>query len=276
MMFFIRTCLFAALFLWFPSAFKRWTHAFRLEKCKVFWEYRLDWQTPKADSEVQNILAEPFHYLGKGAQSYVFVSASEKYVLKLFRFNSTKMPYGQNLAIAFRQLLGLRPKHFLPLDIKVPKTFSSCRFAYEQAPHLTGVVWAHLNLGKTDLAPIVVRDRLGIKHRIDPAQYRFVLQRKAQPFCQALKEAKNPIPLIDSYLSLLQELAKIGLANLDPNMGKNFGVIDGKVVEIDFGNFSLDPELAAQDPARFRARLVNWLKQHRPEALSYAEQLLRN
>ena len=264
-MVFVRLLLLCALFLWFPSAWKRWTHAFRLAKCAVEWPYRLDWEAPEPDDAICAILQEPFTYLDKGAQSYVFLSADQKYVLKLFRFDSCRIPLGQRLVRLARKWAHLREKHFLPLEVKVPKTFDSCSLSYHLAPDLTGVIWVHLNPRPIKVPFIRVIDRLKVSHRIDPAIYRFVIQKKAKPFLQVLRDAPDPLPYVRSYFSLLSKLSKLGLANLDPNMGKNFGFIDGEAVEIDFGNFAFNHTLAAQDPEQFSKRLIRWLKQHRPD-----------
>ena len=264
-MIFIRLLLLSSFVLWFPSAWKRWTHAFRLEKCALKWPVSPDWETPDPDHTICKILEQPFTYLSKGAQSYVFLSADQKYVLKLFRFDNCRIPLGQQFARYLRNRLHLREKYVLPFREKVPKTLMSCKLAYDLAPHLTGVVWVHLNPRRRNLPMISVRDRLGRLHCIDPAFYRFALQKKAQTLLSVLRKEPNLAPWIHSYQSLLSELSRLGLANLDPNMGKNFGFIDGKAVEIDFGNFTLDFSLAAKDPEHFSKRLLRWLERHRPD-----------
>jgi hypothetical protein len=268
----LRILVLSAVFLWFPSAFKRWTHGFRLHKCAISWPNNPAWDTPEPDDAVRKILKEKFTYFNKGAQSYVFLSADQKYVLKLFRFDACRIPFGQTITRKVRKWIKFPGKHFTPLDIKVPKTFTSCKLSYDLAPDLTGVICVHLNPAPSDLPPIRVKDRLGMTHRIDPAKYRFVLQRKADPLLPTLLHAKDPAPLLDSYLALLSELSDRGLANLDRTMGRNFGFIEGQAVELDFGNFALDPSRARHDPAHFSNRLMKWLKKHRPDTVAHMEE----
>ncbi|MBI3237041.1 MAG: hypothetical protein HYZ48_05010, partial [Chlamydiales bacterium] len=51
-----------------------------------------EWETPPPDVDLSCILDQPFHYLTKGAQSYVFVSADDRYVLKFFRIYHLTAP----------------------------------------------------------------------------------------------------------------------------------------------------------------------------------------
>jgi hypothetical protein len=266
-----RLLLISAIFLWFPSAYKRWTHSFRPAKCILSWPYNPDWDA-EPDASIRDILKEPFTYLSKGAQSYVFLSNDQKYVLKLFRFDACRIQLGQKLKKKFRKWTGMRGKHELPLDVKARKTLSSCKISYDLASDLTGVVWVHLNPQPTDLPMISLKDRLGRTHRIDPSKYRFALQKKADSFLQTILKAEDPAPLIDSYLSLISKLSERGIANLDPTMGRNFGFIDGQAIEIDFGNFALDSSRAERDRIHFEKRLVKWLEKKRPDAAGYVQE----
>ncbi len=266
-----RVLAIATLFLWFPSAFKRWTHGFRLSKCQIEWPYQPSWESSQPSSSIRKVLAGEFTYLNKGAQSYVFLSGDGEYVLKLFRFDNCRMPLGRRTVRAIRKWVALSEKHFLPLDARAKKTFTSCQLSQDLVPHLTGVIWTHLNPKPTDLPSLLIRDRLGRRHLVDPAKYRFVLQRRAEPFLATLLKVDDFAPYLDSYVALLNELSEWGLANLDRTMGKNFGFIEGKAVEIDFGNFSLNSTLARNDPVHFSKRLIRWLRKHRPEAADYLE-----
>ena len=258
----MRYLLFVSLCLWFPTAYKRWTHAFRLGKCAIDWEYNAAWET-KPVSGIEEALAQPFTYLDKGAQSYVFISQDRRYVLKLFRFDACRVPFGQRAVRFARQFFGLREKHFLGFREKVEKNFASCKISVDLIPHLTGVVFAHLNPKPSSLPIICVRDRLGLSHKIDPANMRFVLQKTAHSFRKTLQESEDPTAFIASYVSLLQELAKLGVANLDCTMGKNFGFLDGCAIVIDIGNFAMDPELAEANVAHFTSALQTWLEKIR-------------
>lgn len=254
-----------AVSLWFPSAYKRWTHPFRLAKCLVEWPFTPEWEIdpPENMEEIRSVLSEPFSYLAKGAQSYVFLSQNEKYVLKLFRYDTCKLPVDERTV---RRWIGAREKHFLPTDVKIEKNFTSCKLAYSLAQKQTEVVFVHLN-PKSGLPILTLKDRLGRVHKIDPKAIRFALQKKGEPFIQTLyAHRENLQPFIDSYLTLLHELGDLGLVNLDPTMGRNFGFIDGRAIQMDFGNFVYRPERASADTVHFEQQLKQWLKKRIPEA----------
>lgn len=254
---------------WFPIAFKRWTHAFRPAKCSIDWPHVPEWEIPPLkDEKKQEILAtlsEPFSYFSKGSQCYVFLSKNQKYVLKLFRYDHCRIPFAQNWIRQAKKWMKIRDKHFLPTNSKIVKNFTSCKLAYDHAQKQTGVVFVHLN-PKKGLPILTLKDRLGRIHKIDPALYRFALQKKAEPFLKTLYDHKQDIaPYFRSYLTLLEDLASLGLVNLDHKMKCNFGFLDGRVVLIDFGNFVYSPERAKDEIAHFQLQLVEWLKLRIPD-----------
>lgn len=257
--------IFLALFLcmttlWIPVTYKRISHPFRHAKCYVNWPYVQEWET-KADEAVIGLLQQPFSYLGKGKQSYVFESRDQKVVLKLFRFDLNKAPFGQLAVKKMRHWFGLRQKHDLPAAYKIVKNFNSCHWVYKLAKEQTGVIFAHLN-PKPGLPMIRLKDRLGKSHTVDPNKYRFVLQKKAIPLLTALRNASDTAPIIENFSKLLCEMADLGLANLDPTMGKNFGVLGGRVILMDIGNCAYVPEKAGEQIKYYEGRLQAWVEKN--------------
>src|SRR5689334_8640410 len=72
--------------------------------------------------EVVSILEQPFHYLAKGGQSYVFGSSDGKYVLKLFRFDACLLPYAREWGAKWAKWRGQKPRHFIPTMERAAKT----------------------------------------------------------------------------------------------------------------------------------------------------------
>lgn len=257
----LRVWFLVFIVLWFPSALKRWTHSFRPAKCLIEWPFVAEWETEPLREELAEVLNAPFSYLGKGTQSYVFLSQDGEYVLKLFRFDGCKMQLGHRWMTALKGCFGIEDKDpIVSIDRKIEKNFSSCKLAYSLAKEQTGLVYVHLNPKNSKLPPLKLKDKLGIPHTIDPSKYRFVLQRRAEKFfAKMLKEPEKREELIRSYLTLLDEIAALGLVNLDPTVARNFGVLDGKVVLIDVGNFIYWPELAEKEKGPFKEGLRKWL-----------------
>lgn len=241
---------------WVPTAYRRSTHAFRPAKCQIEWPFVAEWETPPLeDPELLSVLQAPFTYLAKGAQSYVFLSENGQYVLKLFRYDTCRMPLGRIFATKICHWTGMKPKHFVPAVEKIPFTFNSCLLAYKLAQKQTGLAYVHLN-PKEGLPILNLVDRLGRKHQIDPAHYRFALQHKAEILDGRSEEVTH------SFYQLLNELGEKGLVNTDPKLRRNFGSLNGRVVVIDFGNLIYNPDQAKEQVALFEKKLHKWKEKH--------------
>ncbi len=243
-------------------AFKQWTDGFRPAKCLIEWPFISEWEiSSPIDREILSVLNEPFSYFAKGNQSFVFLSRNGKYVLKLFYYNPCCTPFGEKWEKQIRKWIGAKPKRHLPNRKNIVNNFTSCHLAYRLAQKQTGLVFVHLNPKKNDLPILKVKDRWGRTHPIDPARYRFALQRKVEPLAKTLLSYRENIqPWIESYLTLLQELKDLGLVNLDPKIGSNFGTLEGRVVQIDIGNFNYCPEKAAENMTLFQRKFQEWLE----------------
>jgi len=244
-----------------PGAYKRAVHPFRIEKCNIEVPYHSEWDIPQEREKIEGIFSAPFTYFSKGKQSYVFLSQDQKYVLKLFRFDTCRMPLGQKTVRMISEWFGLPVKEIKrTFEADAVKTFLSCYLSYTVAKDQTGVVFVYLNPQKGKFPDFIVKDRMGISYKVDAGRYRFVVQRKADPFLKTLECAENREPLIDSYRTLLEELQSLGLSNEDPKLSDNFGVLDGKVVAVDIGNFIPMKVYPKGEVNRFKDRLEKWLE----------------
>ncbi len=249
--------------LWLPGAYKRTVHPFRMEKCNIEVASNPKWEIPASDDieKIEGIFSAPFTYFSKGKQSYVFLSHDKKYVLKLFRFDTCRMQLGQKMIrILKKKFLNKEKEIKRTVKASAIKTFNSSYLCYTSARDLTGVVFVHLNPQKEKFPDLIVKDRLGFSHKVDAGRYRFVLQRKADPLLKTLARSEHPEELIDSYRTLLEEFRSRGMTNEDPKLSDNFGVLDGKVVSVDIGNFSYTSNFPEDEVAGFMKHLNDWLK----------------
>ena len=106
--------------------------------------------------------------------------------------------------------------------------------------------------------------------------FRFVLQKRADLLSQSLMQAyllhdqKRFFNLIDQLNALLNRRIRCGIMNTDPTLFENFGVIGGRPVEIDFGNFVYCPEIIDQkrsqeEKARYTDQLIKWVERSVPQ-----------
>lgn len=224
---------------------------------------------PPPGEEILEILNQPFFYFSKGNQSTVFQSQDGKYVLKLFRYRRSIFPTMHMLKNWYKH----NPKQ--NFQTKIHKTFNAAHLAYNEGREFTQVLYCHLNLteGKLPIITLKVGKRT---YQLALDRYRFALQKKADPFKTTLLSArKNPEEmhrLIQSFVSLLIKRSDKNIRNSDPNLGPNFGFLNGEAVEIDFGNYQkISPNLQKQQEeiSHFLISLEQWIAKSAPEHLDF-------
>ncbi len=215
-----------------------------------------------SDEEVRAILAQPFRYLNKGAQSYVFASQDGRYVLKIFRFDQ-------------RHLLRKKPSK-RPFEQKIVQFFQGCLLAGTAASEETGILYLHLNPRDEHLPILRAKGPLGQPLSLPLDQYRFALQKKAIPLDRGLFAAKREGRLserIEEIVSLLETRIKKGIGNTDPSLWRNFGFLEDRAIEFDFGNYIARPDLSEPKKAkaeleRYARHLRTWLEKNAPDLLT--------
>ncbi len=276
---FIRTIA-AILFIWAIS----WlcdlaTAGFRVYEILSVMPNQERWETaPLALKERDELLDQPFYFLGNGEQFYAFLGRDQKTVLKFFRHDH----------LSPRQLI-----RYLPLTQSIKTSllshksrsdlsplFDSTKLAYDNLREETAFIALHLNKTRACFKPVEIFDKLGIRHQIDLDATEFVLQRRAEPFCSAIDRnmQNNDIDAakqqIHSLITVIKKQCQKGITNTDAAFKRNFGSLNGSAVVLDMGSFLKDERV--KDPAgeraeleRLTARLQRWLKKHHPELLEY-------
>ena len=259
---FLKLILIAICFLSIPFIYKK---EFKLPPIHAHIPFNPNWAMPSLSDEMLQILQSPFTYFAKGNQSTVFLSADGKYVLKLFRYRRSIFP----TLTAVKNWMKKKAK--LSLKEKLMKTFNATHLAANEGKEFTQVVYCHLNLTKHELPCVTLK--VGKKSYYLPLDHtRFVLQKKVDPFKKALLSAKNNPEemhrLMESFAKLLLERSKANISNSDPNLGPNFGFLEGQAVEIDFGNYrKVAPNQRRQkeELSRFLISLETWMSKRAPE-----------
>lgn len=237
---FVITC---TCFLSVPALFKQVTCGFKIAKLSQAISFTKEWDLPSdvSQEELFQILSQPFVYLDRGAQSYVFVSQDDQYVLKLYR---------------------------IPRESSLWNLFSASVLAYKKAKEETGLVFVHLNRTENTLPITSIRAPIGRTFQIALDHYHFALQKKAIPFQKAIEIAclSKDFSLLqkrlDAWMELLDARIAKGIENTDTAFYRNSGFLGDKAIEIDFGNyvdgsFSLDRE-----KEKHVKRFEDWLKKN--------------
>ncbi len=206
--------------------------------------------------ELRAALAQPFIYLGRGAQCFVFASHDGKLVLKFLHMSHIETPTWLRLLPLpafwelWRQEKGARKER------KRHKDFFSYTLAYEKLREETGLVYLHLGTSTTLKQTVHLVDKLGIQHTVDLDKVPFLVQKKAQ----ALTQKRPDAHLLKELVALLKKRQALGIADKDPDLMTNFGVIDGKPVQIDVGRFRVrEKALTQEEEKNERIRILDKL-----------------
>lgn len=291
-----KTVLF--LFLFFASGmaygavrlYCKLNDAFLLSDISIHLPYRVDWEIQPLDFQEKEVLDQainqPYSYLGKGHQSYVFESHDQKYVIKFLKFQRMRFqPWWAE--IPFPKLLNQwREKKLSARKEMLENCLRSWKLAFNEFKNEASIVYVHIN--KTDFLQktLDISDKLGFKYQLDLDNSIFLIQRKAESLL---------VPAIDSLLEqgqkekaeqLLQDFVRMlvseynrGLAEKELHVLRNTGVLNGRPIHVDNGRFEYDaemkiPQKQTAELQRKTGELRQWLIVNHPELAVYFKDLI--
>ena len=130
------------------------------------------WQLPPlAEEEKKNLetlFDQPFYYLGKGAQAYVFASEDGQSVIKFCRFDHLRPSlFFANCIFPF-VYEKTRIEKMWQKRGRLEMEFGSYKIAFEQMKEETGLIYLHLNKTYTFRnKKITFYDKIGVAHKLD-------------------------------------------------------------------------------------------------------------
>ncbi|MBX9744519.1 MAG: hypothetical protein K2X08_04840 [Chlamydiales bacterium] len=241
---------------------KRLTKGFHLTRLDVYnWNSckapNQDYVNPPVEQEILELLSQPFIYLNRGAQCYVFESQDRKYVIKFFQ---------------------KRKKKIKKID------FTSCLIAYYKAKKETALLYIHLIPTQQSLPKLSVRSPLGTWFSLSLDRYAFVIQKKTKPFRETLLQASKEKTLdiyLSSLLDLLNQRIAKGIRNKDLSLSSNFGFLGEQAVEFDFGCYMesvdfLQTACQTLEKTLFINQLRFFMEANLPDDLDLFEKLIQN
>lgn len=234
----------------------------------------------KKEESVRQILSQEFRYLGKGCQSYVFLSDDGQYVLKFLKYQRFRPQKFLSYFSFIPFVEKYRQKKILQKKEKLEKLFASWKIAFENLDKETGLIFLHLNKTSHLNTKLTIYDKLGIKHVLNVDDLEFLVQKRADMLCPTItkymkagheEEAKSLLTsLVDMIISEYQR----GFGDNDHALMQNTGVIEGQPVHIDVGQFVADEQFKRQEnynielfSKTFKFRI--WLSKHFPELESF-------
>jgi len=233
--------------------------------------------------QVSALLDQPYRFLGRGGQSFAFVSEDGKTVIKFFKQRNIQLwQWASELPLP----AGLEPlrKRILKKNIHhSPLFFESCRIAEREFKDRTGLLYLHLGRTESFKKKLTIVDNLGIAHQIDLDRTRFAVQQKAEPSYKTIKKLIKQKDLqtarrcIDSIVDLAVLRHEKGISDRDPNIRRNIGFIGEQAVEIDLGSYAkaskrqtLEGELARMH------KFHRWLDSCNGELAAYFAEKLKD
>jgi hypothetical protein len=229
------------------------------------------------------ILDQPFYYLGKGYQCFAFESADKCYVIKFCRHSRLRNSYMYD-HIPLPQFLDKKRK--LTSQKKTDKLlrhFSSYKFAYENLKEEAALVFMHLNKSSNLSKTLTLFDKIGRKFTLDMDHVEFFIQKKVNPFYPTLQQmiAQGDLQavrsIIDDLMQLLIKRSHLGMFDKDAKLDRNFGILDGRVHQIDIGSYrpimqEMTNDFLYDDIKATTSTLKKWLQEQDPSLCDYLDQ----
>lgn len=240
---------------------------------------------PEEKQSLKVALNQPYHYLGKGCQSYVFASEDGQYVLKFFKYQRL-LPQEWLRYFSFIPFMEqYRLAKIKKKKKKLENVLTSWKIAYEYLQPETGVVYIHLNKSSIFEHELLIYDKMGFKHQIDLNTVEFLLQKRAEMLCPTLEnlmaqgnQTKAEAILANLVRMLVFENSR-GFADNDHALMQNTGVLAEQPVHIDVGQFIRNP--IVKDPEVYQQEIFNktykfrlWLRKQYPILADYLDRQL--
>lgn len=234
--------------------------------------------------EVNKALRQDFYYLNSGSQCFVFSSADNQYVLKFFKHHRWRFTALSQALLSPSFCKKLREKKRSRKYMSYLDTCRSYCLSFEQFKDKTGLLFVHLSTNNRGLPTVTITDQIYRKYHLPLDNFTFLLQRKATPIGQYITECNEDESkirfLISKYLTFIEERARLGYLNKDPNFAKNFGVFNNSIIEIDIGGCFHDPKkdlhyFYSQELTRMEEKLCNLFKKNRSLCTFIREEIER-
>jgi len=257
-----------------------WTYDKLVDNVYVRYFYLQTWpEVPKTSytkedrEEARKILSQPFSYLGKGRQFFVFESQDKKWVLKFLKC--------QRYSVWYKNIPFLQEKAANSRAIKtekVQKTFSSLYLAATTLQDISGVTYCHIQKDRDLETTVTLVNPLGLPQTLSIDEVPFVIQRKAALVFETLEELyeKKDIESLKKRLSqLIQlqvDLVKKGCIDRDDGalLRNNIGFLADRAVYVDIGTFCRDDSAKSrldEDLERLQP-VLRWLKRKKAPLVS--------
>jgi hypothetical protein len=266
------------------------TDGFTVSNISSDFAYQTQWAikplTSNEKVEADQALNQDYHYLGKGCQSYAFLSEDGQFVIKFFKYQRFRLQPWLTYLPPLGPIVRYRDEKALKKWNKLNVFVMSWKIAFENLKAESGLVLVHLNK-TTDLQrTLVIYDKIGQKHVLNLDDMEFCIQRRAEPLSNVLVAFKEKgqlqqaETLLSNLLNLILSEYLRGLTDNDHALLQNTGVVNNQPIHIDVGQFLKSEKFRSplfyhQDLFTRTYRLKVWLKENYPPLGTFLETRLR-
>lgn len=227
--------------------------------------------------EVREILNQPFTYLAKGRQFYVFASKDGKYVLKFLKCQRVNVSSLYKTIPLPECLDKSRRARLEQKEAKITSLFQSCALSATQLYHGTGVLFVHLTDQPELQQEITITDGAGFSHLFEIDKVPFVLQLRAQSLfstLDALIQKQDNVALdqrLQQLVDLVQYDADHSVIDCDEGYVEkdNLAFLPDRAIHADIGAFYAKREgLKKHDLVHLFSRyqpITDWLAKKDPK-----------
>ena len=227
-------------------------------------------------SKLEEIFAQPFHFLGQGKQMRAYESADKQWVLKFFNpMRPLKRGWTRRWKWWGRTAsLKWISREWFCKKKRLKKLFYRHKIAYEYLKEETGLVFVHLSPSEKVSHYVHLFDPYEKKHILHLANAPFVLQKKATlvgPFLHQLLAEEKIVEAklaISELEKLFEKSLEVGITDRIQTMHNNYGFVDQKPIQIDVGRIHYLPSLK-EHPDAERERILHnfhaWIQNHFPQ-----------
>jgi len=181
----------------------------------------------------QEIFEQPYHYLSRGSQNYVFESEDGLYVIKFFRHNRFRT---SNFCCGPSFLQEMQKSSLEEKTAKQLELFSSCHLAFCKLREECGLIYMHLNKSHHLNKRLLIYDRLKRGYVVNLDEVEFFIQKRAEPLMQRLSHADTQKSM-EAIALLIKKRIEKGIDDHDPVLQKNTGFVGNQPIFLDIGSF---------------------------------------
>lgn len=262
--------------------YDRWTGGFSISNITYEKPFDPRWDLPLDATFVAEILNQPYHYLGKGHQSFVFESADGKYVIKFLKCHLVTIKPWLAWLPLFGSLETWRSERVNAKQKRLDAIFTGWKIGCELLPEDTGIIAVHMNTTESLQKHLFVTNKAGWGYTVDLDKTAFLVQHKVDMLVPTIEnylsmEKQDKVEgILTSLLKLYQHMCSIGVSDTDPQIMRNTGVSFDRPILIDVGRLKLDSRVkegpACINEIQVKTRIFfHWLHAHYPILANYFE-----